>query len=117
MDEALAHQEELHQWFLDVKKSGTKESCDSRKVWIVILGVPLHGWKWENFKQIAELWGTFICLGKSASNTKSFEAMRVLIATSIFQRIDSEILFTLVHVGTESQLQKLKWLLNLVQSV
>ena len=99
MVEALSHPEELHQWFTDVKKWGAEEYCDSRKVWIVILGVPPHGWCWENFKQIAELWGKLICLRKAASLTDSFESMRVLSATKNFQRIDSEILFTLGSCG------------------
>ena len=112
MHEALSQQDELHQWFTEIKRWGPEEYCDSRKVWIVILGVPPHGWCWENFKQIAELWGNFICLGKSASIIDSFESMRVLIANKTFQRIDSEILLQLGFVVIESKFQRLKWLLN-----
>ena len=97
MQEALSQEQELYQWFTEVKPWGPEEYCDSRKVWLVIHGVPPHGWCWENFKQIAELWGIFICLGKSTSSNDSFEAMRVLIATKILQKIDSEIL---LHLGS-----------------
>ena len=99
MQAALSQEGELYQWFTEIKPWGPEEYCDSRKVWIVILGVPPHGWCWENFKQIAEIWGNFICLGRSTSFTDSFESMRVLIATKSFQRIESEILLQLGSCG------------------
>jgi len=99
MEDALNHQDELHHWFFEVKRWGVEEFCDSRKVWLAIVGVPPHGWSWENFKKIAELWGRFVCLGKSTAATDSFEVMRVLIATKIFQKINSELLFTLGSCG------------------
>ena len=40
MIEALAHQEELQQWFLEIKKWGIEDYCDTRKVWLDIMGVP-----------------------------------------------------------------------------
>ena len=99
MHAALSQQDELHQWFTELKAWGPEDYCDSRKVWIVILGVPPHGWCWENFKTIAELWGNFICLGKSVSQIDSFESMKVLIATKILQKIDSEILLQIGSCG------------------
>ena len=95
----MSHQKELTTWFMDVKKWAIEDCCDTRRVWLDIIGIPSHGWKWENFKRIAELWGRFISLGKSISYTKSFEVMRVLIATDRCHRIDSEILFTLDNCG------------------
>ena len=90
----------LHeQWFIDIKKWDMEESCDTRKVWLEVIGVLPHGWKWENFKQIAELWGRFICLGKSSSVTDSFEVMTILIVTKSFQRIEEEILLTVGYGG------------------
>ena len=54
---------------------------------------------WENFKKIAELWGRFVCLGKSATATDSFEAMKVCIATNIMQKISSEVVLSLGSCG------------------
>uniref|UniRef100_A0A7C9AUC6 Uncharacterized protein n=1 Tax=Opuntia streptacantha TaxID=393608 RepID=A0A7C9AUC6_OPUST len=54
---------------------------------------------WENFKKIAEIWGRFVCLGKSATATDSFEAMKVCIATNILQKINSEVLLSLGSCG------------------
>jgi len=99
MEVALQQQEALAQWFSEIKKWGIEDSCDSRRAWLNIVGVPPHGWMWENFKMIAELWGKFICLGKSASSKDSFEAMRVCIATNTFQKINSEIVLSLGTCG------------------
>ena len=99
MEAAWSNQTELHQWLVLVKKWDVYECCDFRRVWIDILGVPPHGWKWENFKLIAELWGIFIYLGNSTITAESFESMRVLIATDIFRRIDAELLLHLDHCG------------------
>jgi len=99
MEAALSNLVELHQLFEFIKKWDIAECCDSRRVWIDILGVPPQGWKWENFKLIAELWGQLICLGKSTTCTDSFKAMRALITTDRFCRIDSEILLLVDNYG------------------
>jgi len=96
MLEALHDQGELGQWFIEIRKWGMEVCCETRRVWLDVIGVPPHGWLWENFKQIAELWGRMICLGKSSSNTESFEVMRVLVATRVMQKIEA---IVLLHVG------------------
>jgi len=40
MVEALNQEEVLHQWFSDIKRWGVEDCCDSRKVWLNIVGVP-----------------------------------------------------------------------------
>ena len=99
MTEVLEHQHELDKWFVDIKKWGMEDCCDTRRVCLDVLGVPPHGWKWENFKSIAELWGRLIYLGKSTLNTDSFEVMRVLVATKTFQRIEAEVLLSVGYGG------------------
>ena len=93
---------------MEIKRWGIEEACNSRRVWLYIMGVPPHGWLWENFKQIAELWGDFICLGRSTNSTESFEVMKVLIATQVFQRIEAELLLQLVMEVLGSLLERLK---------
>ena len=99
MEEALAQKESLFYWFYDVKKWGVEDRCEARRIWLTIVGVPPQGWLWENFKNIAELWGKLVCLGKSATATDSFEAMRVCIVTKILQKINSEIVLSLGSCG------------------
>ena len=57
MKEAYDQKEALSQWFYDVKKWGVEDSCEARRVWLNIVGVPPQGWLWENFKKIAEVSG------------------------------------------------------------
>jgi len=108
MEEALSSLDELYQWFEFIKRWDIAKCCDNRRVWIDILGVPPQGWKWENFKLIAELWGQLICLGKSTNNTESFEAMRALIATDRFCMIDSEILMLVDNCGYRVTIREIK---------
>ena len=79
MQDALPNQDQLNLWFVDVRKWSVYYTCDTRRVWLDIFGIPPHGWKWDNFKNIVEIWGRFICLGKSTSHTESFKVMKVRI--------------------------------------
>jgi len=97
--EVLENQEELKQWFTDIKKWGLEDRSEVRRVWLDVYGVPPHGWTWENFKAIVETWGSIICLGKSTLEPESFEVMRVLIATKLFRKIEDEILLALDYGG------------------
>ncbi|KAJ8444203.1 hypothetical protein Cgig2_028084 [Carnegiea gigantea] len=53
MEESLTNIGELDQWFSDIKKWSTYDSCETRKQWLEVFGVPPHGWCWENFDKIA----------------------------------------------------------------
>ena len=99
MIEALDDQVELQQWFIEIRKWSMEIYCETRRVWLDVIGVPPQGWVWENFKQIAELWGRMICLGKSSTNTESFETMRVLVATKIMHRIEAVVLLQVGYGG------------------
>jgi len=99
MEEALAQKDALFYWFSDVKKWGVEDRCEARRIWLTIVGVPPQGWLWENFKNIAELWGKLVCLEKSTTATDSFEAMRICIVTKILQKINSKIVLSLGSCG------------------
>jgi len=72
MEAALQNHEVLDIWFSEIKGWDKYECCTSRKVWIEVVGVPPHRWKWENFKAIADLWGYLICLGKPIARIDTF---------------------------------------------
>ncbi|KAJ8427710.1 hypothetical protein Cgig2_019015 [Carnegiea gigantea] len=99
IDETLRNHGELDLWFSEIKKRSRYECCETRKVWLEIYGVPPHGWLWENFSKIAEIWERLICLGKPIYRIESFESMKVQIITYIFRRIDEELLLTLEDRG------------------
>jgi len=99
MEEALRNHEELDNRFIDIKPWDKYDCCSTRKVWLEVVGVPPHGWKWENFKKIADIWGYLISLGKPIARTDTFESMRLLIETNILVRIDDDFIFTLGDLG------------------
>ena len=97
--QALNNQEELKLWFYDFQRWSRYDSCETRKVWLEVFGVPPRGWSWENYNGTSGLWGKLITLGKSIAHTKSFESMKMLIATNVFTWIEEEILLTLEDEG------------------
>ncbi|KAJ8446697.1 LOW QUALITY PROTEIN: hypothetical protein Cgig2_002859 [Carnegiea gigantea] len=83
MEEVLGNHDELGHWFINVERWDEYETCETRRVWIEIFGVPPRGWKGENFRRIAELWGRVVCLGKDIDNSDSFEFESMKSCTSI----------------------------------
>ena len=114
MQEALVCHQDFQQWFIEVKRWGIEDCCESRRVWLDIIGVPPHGWLWENFKAIAEIWGQLICLGKSSSRIESFEVMKVLIATKILRKIEAEIVITIGFGGYRVMIRETETISQLV---
>ncbi|KAJ8433576.1 hypothetical protein Cgig2_012589 [Carnegiea gigantea] len=99
MEEALSNHEELDLWFSDIQRWNKYDSCETRKVWLEVFGVPPRGRMWENFKRISELWGRLITLGKSIACTESFESMKMLVVTDMFYQIEEKILLTIDDKG------------------
>jgi len=99
MEELLCNHEELDQWFVDIKKWDKSDFCESRRVWLEIFGVPPHRWNWENFHGIAKIWGSLVSLGKSIARTDSFNSMKVLIDTGIFNSIEGDVILHLEDSG------------------
>ena len=93
MEDVFQNHDELGQWFINVKKWNKYDCCETRSVWLEILGVPPHGWSWENCLKITELWGRLVCLGKPIFRTNSFQSMKVLIVTDIFHTIQGCLIF------------------------
>ncbi|KAJ8445424.1 hypothetical protein Cgig2_031237 [Carnegiea gigantea] len=96
MEETLNNHEELDIWFSNIKKWSIYDSCETRRVWLEVFGVLSCGWCWENFKRIASLRGQLITLGKAISRTDSFESMKMLIVTDVFNKIDQD---TVLNLG------------------
>jgi len=99
MEAAWSNHEELDLWFSEINKWRSSDYCECRKVWIENFGVPPHGWLGENFNRIAEIWGRVICLSKPIYRTDSFESMKVLVVTDIFQRIEDNLILVIGDEG------------------
>ena len=54
-DEALREEDEvLKRYIKEIRAWSVDETCQTRKVWLECLGVPLHAWTLETFKKIGE---------------------------------------------------------------
>lgn len=84
---------ELELWFIRIKNWDIYDTCDSRRIWIEVLGVPPHGWNLEIFKSIGELWGNFVCVDNNIDNPESFESIKILIDTNLFDNMNREVNF------------------------
>jgi len=116
LEELLCNHEELSQWFIEVKKWDKSDFCDSRRVWLEIFGVPPHGWSWENFQRIANIWGSLVSLGKSIARTDSFNSMKVLIDTGVFKSIEGDVLLTIGDAGYRVQVKEVGTVVQVCQS-
>ena len=105
MEETLKEHGMLDEWFAHISKWNTAEQPGRRRVWIVVYGVPMHGWTEANFKKIAQVWGRLISLDKEVENTVSYEYMRLLIDSDHFDRIQGNILLQIGDIGFRVQYQ------------
>jgi len=96
---ALQNHTELDVWFSEVQRWDKYTCCSSRRVWLEVIGVPPHGWVWENFKRIADRWGYLICLGKPILRTDSFDSMKILIETDILSFIENDCILHIEELG------------------
>ena len=99
MNYALSNHEELDNWFTEIKKWDRYDRCSTRKVWLEVIGVPPHGWSWETFNKIAEIWGVLISLGKSILRTDTFASMKLLIETDILSNIERSLILQIEELG------------------
>ena len=117
MENALQNHEELDNWFLEVKKWDKYECCETRKVWLEVIGVPPHGWNWENFKKIADIWGFLICLGKPILRTDAFDSMKLLIETDILSHIERSFILNIEDLGFRVHVRELSLSVPTIQNV
>ena len=90
MKEALATGKDLLlNHFSNVRRWSEVECYKSRQVWIECLGVPPHGWPFNNFKHIGELRGKVIALDNNAESNNDLSAARLLVETCVFSTIQA----------------------------
>ncbi|KAI7996453.1 Cleavage stimulating factor 64 [Camellia lanceoleosa] len=66
-----------------------KSKSTERGVWISCMGVPLHLWSNNTFRDIGSIWGEVVQLQEDINNPRSFEFGRVRILTSSVEVINS----------------------------
>jgi len=116
LENALQNHEELDNWFSEVKKWDKYDCCKTRKVWLEVIGVPPHGWSWENFKKIADIWGFLICLGKPILRTDTFDSMKLLIETDILSHIEKSFILNIEDLGFRVHVREVSIAVPIIQN-
>ncbi|XVF37463.1 hypothetical protein REPUB_Repub20aG0010400 [Reevesia pubescens] len=87
----------LMEWFVEINPWSENFSSSYRVTWISCFGVPIHGWNYDTFSNIANIWGVLISLDAKALELKDFSKGSLRIMTNLFERIDEIIE---VHCGS-----------------
>ncbi|KAL6984117.1 hypothetical protein U1Q18_017492, partial [Sarracenia purpurea var. burkii] len=78
----------LDQWFEALYDWSYREANVSRRVWVSIVGVPLHSWNRDTFERVGALWGEILEVNEATILKEDLEAGRVCISTDINSIID-----------------------------
>ncbi|KAL4284228.1 hypothetical protein GQ457_16G017560 [Hibiscus cannabinus] len=78
-------------WFHSVDPWSADIAYETRRAWLSISGLPMHAWPEGSFKNIAGLWGNFVCIDAATDEPVSFEHSRVFVETGHSGRIDEEV--------------------------
>jgi len=69
----------LKQWFCSITDWEEGDACQSRRLWLEIVGIPIQLWSELNIKRIAENWGDVVYIEKDTSLKASFASAKVII--------------------------------------
>ncbi|KAK8624718.1 hypothetical protein V6N13_089605 [Hibiscus sabdariffa] len=79
----------LKEVFYEVQPWSESFSVPERVTWVELMGVPLHCWNHQTFRNIAEVWGELLALGENAFQSFGVGRMSILISTSHLEKINS----------------------------
>ncbi|KAL4369087.1 hypothetical protein GQ457_05G024400 [Hibiscus cannabinus] len=82
----------LDRWFsLVVDWSAEGSALECRRAWISVFGVPVHAWSRDTFERLVSHWGSVILLEEATAEPSSFERGRVLVESSVLERIEERL--------------------------
>ncbi|KAL4376983.1 hypothetical protein GQ457_02G029440 [Hibiscus cannabinus] len=82
----------LDRWFsLVVDWSAEGSALECRRAWISVFGVPVHAWSRDTFERLVSHWGSVILLEDATAEPSSFERGRVLVESSVLERIEERL--------------------------
>ncbi|KAK8573836.1 hypothetical protein V6N13_096767 [Hibiscus sabdariffa] len=67
---------------------------ECRRVWVSVFGIPVHTWSHDNFERLVSHWGLVILIEEDTLGPLSFERGRVLIETTVIDRIEEHVEFS-----------------------
>ncbi|KAK9699117.1 hypothetical protein RND81_08G153800 [Saponaria officinalis] len=92
MEEILAKEDHLlSNCFCKMYPWDPYQHCESRRIWLEIIGVPPQCWCRDNFEKIAQIWGELVCLDTSTEKGENLMVGKMLIDTRHLKTIDETI--------------------------
>ena len=91
-------EERLRKWFSSISDWAKEDACQTRRLWLEMVGIPLQLWSEHNIKRIAENWGDVVHIEEDTARLTSFASAKVVIDTLCLSPIEDEVL---IHVGNE----------------
>ena len=62
----------LSQWFSSINDWMEEDVCQSRRIWLEIVGIPIQLWNQQNIRKIAKNWGDVVFVEKDTAMKMSF---------------------------------------------
>jgi len=79
--------ERLENWFYSISDWNESDVCQTRRVWIEIVGLPAQFWSESTIRVIAANWGDVVLVENETTTMESMAAAKVLIDTLSMQHI------------------------------
>ena len=89
----------LKQWFSSISDWAEHDICQTRRLWLEMVGIPIHIWSEQNIKQIAGQWGDVLYVDQDTSKQASFASAKVVIDTLCMNPIEDEAIIQVENVG------------------
>jgi len=91
--------EMLNQWFYSFDDWEEADVCQTRRLWLEIVGLPIQLWSETNIRKIAELWGDVVLVDNETSTMESFASAKVVIDTLCMSPIEDEAIIQVEDKG------------------
>jgi len=84
--------ERLEKWFYSINDWSESDVCQTRRIWLEFVGLPLQFWSEDNIRRLAANWGDVVLVEKETSTLESGASAKVLIDTLSMQQIEEEVI-------------------------
>ena len=89
----------LEQWFYSFSDWVESDVCQTRRIWLEIVGLPIQLWSEFNIKSIAANWGDVVMVEKESTTLESLASAKVLIDTLSMHQIEEEAIIQVEDKG------------------
>jgi len=89
----------LEQWFSSFSDWNEVDVCQTRRIWLEIVGLPIQLWSEKNIKEIAGNWGDVVLVEEESASMESFASAKVIVDTLSVNQIADEAIIQVEDKG------------------